>query len=141
MSTSRDNDEKDESPLASTGTSSIETLKVEKERYKESQYMKLYKDLLRKNRGLFQLQRDAKDQAQFADEAALLKEAISSQRQLWLAGIGVGCLTFASLHYLPNYLIRRLGGEAKIKALDAAEAQAKADGTSWIRKTTGKSVI
>lgn len=108
---------------------------MEKERYKETQYMSLYKDLLRKNRGLFQQQRDAED---FADEAALLKEAGSSQRQMWLAGIGIGLLTFASLHYLPTYVIRRLGGEAKVKALHAAEQQAKKDGTAWIRKATGK---
>jgi hypothetical protein len=112
----------------------MDTLRVEKERYKEAQYMSLYKDLFRKNRGLFQQQRDAAD---FADEATLLKEAISSQRQAWLAGIGIGLMTFASLHYLPNYLIRSLGGEAKIKALDLAEQQSKKDGTAWIRKLTG----
>lgn len=99
--------------------------------------MSLYKNLLRNNRDLFQQQRNAEDQAHFADEAALLKEAISSQRQIWVASIGIGLLTFASLHYLPNYLIRSLGGEAKIKALNAAEAQAKKDGTAWIRKATG----
>lgn len=142
MSNSNNNDdEKDAPPLTSTGTSSIETLQVEKERSNETQYMSLYKDLLGNNRGLFQQQRDAHDQAQFAEEAALLKEAISSQRQLWLAGIGIGLLTFASLHYLPTYLIRSVGGEAKVKALRAAEAQAKKDGTAWIRKTTGKAVV
>jgi hypothetical protein len=117
----------------------MEILRVEKERYKEVQYMTLYKNLLRKNRDLFQQQRHAEDQIHFADEAALLKEAISSQRQIWFAGIGIGLLTFASLHYLPTYLIRSLGGEAKIKALNAAEAQARKDGTAWFRKATGKS--
>jgi len=131
-----DNDK--ETLLESTGTSSMETLRVEKEKYKESQYMALYKDLLRSHRGLFQEQRDAEEQADFADEAALLKDAISSQRQVWAAGIGIGLLTFASIHYLPTFLIRRLGGEAKVKALDLAEQQAKEDGTAWIRKTTGK---
>lgn len=129
----------DKAPLTSTGTSSMEILRVEKELYKEVQYMTLYKNLLRKNRDLFQQQRHAEDQIHFADEAALLKEAISSQRQIWFAGIGIGLLTFASLHYLPTYLIRSLGGEAKIKALNAAEAQARKDGTAWFRKATGKS--
>lgn len=119
--------------LPSTGTSSMETLRIEKERYKESQYMSLYKDLLRRNRGLLQ-----QEQApEFADEAALLKEAIASQRQLLLAGVGIGLMTFASLHYLPTYLIRRLGGLEKMRALNAAEEQAKKDGTAWIRKLTG----
>lgn len=133
MSDSKDN----VPPLEATGTSSMETLKVERERYKETQYMSLYKELLRKHRGLFQEQRDD-SKADFADEAALLKEAISSQRQVLAAGIGVGLLTFVSLHYLPTYLIRRLGGEKKVKALDIAEQQAKQDGTAWMRKTTGE---
>lgn len=99
--------------------------------------MALYKNLLRNNRGLLQQQRDAEEQADFAEEAALLKEAISSQRQIWLAGFGIGLMTFASLRYLPTFLLRRLGGEAKIKAYDAAEQQSKKDGTYWIRKLTG----
>ena len=133
-----DDGKEDVPPLEATGASSIETLRAEKERYKETQYMSLYKDLLRKHRGLFQEQRDAENQAEFAEEAALLKEAISSQRQALAAGIGVGLLTFVSLHYLPTYLVRRLGGEAKVKALDLAEQQAKQDGTAWIRKATGE---
>jgi hypothetical protein len=100
--------------------------------------MSLYKELLRRNRGLLQEQRDAEDQADFTDEATLLKEAIASQRQVWAAGIGIGLLCFASLHYLPSYLIRRLGGEAKVKALNLAEQQAKEDGTAWMKKMTGK---
>ena len=129
-----DNDK--DAPL-STWTSPMETLKVERERLKEPQYMSLYKELLRRNRGLLQEQRE-EDREDFTDEAALLREAISSQRQVWAAGIGIGLLCFASLHYLPTYLIRRLGGEAKLKALDLAEQQAKVDGTGWLRKTTGK---
>lgn len=114
----------------------METLKVERERFKEPQYMSLYKDLLRRNRGLLQLQRE-EDREDFAEEAALLKEAAASQQQVWAAGIGIGLLCFASLHYLPNYLIRRLGGEAKVKAFNLAEQQARKDGTAWMRKATG----
>jgi hypothetical protein len=125
------------SPLQATGTSKMETLQREKERFKEQQYLSLYKGLLRENRGLLQEQRD-EDVGDFTDEAQLLKGAISSQRQIWIAGIGIGLLTFVSLHYVPTFLIRRLGGEAKVKALDEAERKAKEDGTAMLKNATGK---
>lgn len=134
--TSKDNHEP-LSPLQATGTSKMETLQREKERFKEQQYLSLYKELLRENRGLLQEQRD-EDVGDFADEAQLLKGAISSQRQIWIAGIGIGLLTFVSLHYVPTFLIRRLGGEAKVKALDEAERKAKEDGTAMLKNATGK---
>lgn len=127
----------DDFPLLATGTSSMETLRREKELIREPQYLSLYKGLLRENRGLFSEQRD-EDLSDFTDEATLLKGAVASQRQIWIAGIGIGLLAFVSLHYAPTFLIRRLGGEAKLKALDEAERQAKADGTALLRRVTGK---
>jgi hypothetical protein len=127
----------DDAPLQATGTSSMKTLQREKERFKESQYLSLYKGLLRENRGLLQEQRD-EDVSDFKQEANLLKDAISSQRQIWIAGIGIGLLTFVSLHYAPTFLIRRLGGEAKVKALDEAERKAKEEGTALLKNATGE---
>ena len=129
-------DSRSDEPLKATGTSSMERLVIEKERLKQAKYMSLYKDLLRRNRGLLQEQRE-EDQADFAEEAALLKEAISSQRKVWIAGFGIGMLTFLSLRYLPHYVIRRFGGKDRVKALEEAEQQAKINGTAWVRKATG----
>ena len=128
MSDKTDNDDSEPKPPMFTSGEALRH---------QSKYLSLYEKLLRENHGLFSEQRD-EDVSDFTDEATLLKAVISSQRQLWIAGIGIGLLTFVTLHYAPTFLVRRLGGEAKLKALEEAERQAKADGIAFLRKATGE---
>lgn len=115
--------------------STIESKRMEMERHKERSYLSMYKDRLRKHRGISQEERDG-EKGEFAQEQELVKRVIGSQRQIWIAGVGIGIATFISLHFAPNLLIRWVGGEAKMKAVREADLKARESGTLWIRRST-----
>lgn len=115
--------------------STMESKRMEMELLKERRYFSMYKAWLRKHRGILQQERDG-DTGEFAHEQELIERVIASQRQKWMAGVGIGLAAFASLHFAPNLLIRWIGGEAKIKALREADRQARENGTLWVRRST-----
>lgn len=120
---------------------SMSMLAIEKERWNEPKYRKLYTDLLKKHRGIVggaQEETQCHNPEDFSAELAILKKTMTSEREAMLYGVAAGVVAFASMRYLPKYLIKRFGGQAKLKALREAEEQAKASNVVLLRNATGK---
>jgi len=65
-----------------------------------------------------------------------MKTALTTERDAILYGVAVGFASFVSLRYFPKYMIWRIGGENKLKALKDADAKAKVHNGGIIGKAT-----
>ena len=117
----------------------------------ESQYRSLFKNILKKNSGLINIgasneavesesnekndDNSSMIRSNYKAETDLIQNAISFERNAVLSGIVIGIAAFSSFRYGPNYLIKRFGGEKKVRALmEAEEASRNGSSMTWALK-------
>uniref|UniRef100_A0A7S2UMQ2 Uncharacterized protein n=1 Tax=Attheya septentrionalis TaxID=420275 RepID=A0A7S2UMQ2_9STRA len=106
-----------------------------KERLNQSNYRQLFSDLLSRQKGL--LSKTVEHPEQYAAELKLIKNILTAEREAILIGVLVGVTAFASFRYLPNYLVKRFGGETKANALREAENMSRTQEFYYLRTATG----
>mmetsp|Transcript_22168 Transcript_22168/g.32627 ORF Transcript_22168/g.32627 Transcript_22168/m.32627 type:complete len:292 (+) Transcript_22168:177-1052(+) len=98
---------------------------IEKERSKEPKYRDMIKDLLKKHKGLRGIAESCPDPSIYRAETDIINGAVASERNAWLCGLCVGVVAFASIRYMPRYLIKKVGGEKKLQELREADEMAR----------------
>lgn len=108
----------------------------------ESKYRSLFTKLIKKHAGAVRLASPANGNNDGADnlnlyqtESKLIQNAIASERNAVIAGVAVGIAAFASFRYGPAFLVKRLGGEKKARALKEAEEASRKDPYGWAKSS------
>lgn len=97
----------------------------------EAKHRAIFTSIFKKHAGSIKLD---KAEPCYAQESTLLKSALAAERNAWLFGIGSGLFAFATLHYLPNAVIRRIGSVKKIRALDKSQKASFESQHGWIQR-------
>mmetsp|Transcript_19133 Transcript_19133/g.41696 ORF Transcript_19133/g.41696 Transcript_19133/m.41696 type:complete len:294 (-) Transcript_19133:2180-3061(-) len=125
----------------STGTTVISDAAVAREANNEDQYRALFSDLLKKFKDASSASASSAGRSDvdektehYAAETRLIREAARAEMTAIAGGVAVGLTVFVSLRYLPNHLIRWMGGEAKAKALREAEEVSKKSQTAGLQR-------
>lgn len=104
-------------------TSMISDAAVAREVNNEDRYRALFSNLLKTfssaNNNI-----QVEDTALFEAERKIVQDVASSETASIAAGACVGIAAFLSMRFLPRQLIRLMGGEQKVKALNEADALA-----------------
>jgi hypothetical protein len=111
---------------------SLERERIERERHYTTKYRRLYSALLSKHEGLLQnawsnttTEEEVVTTANQTTESSLLHKIWISERNAMATGLVVTCTVLATLRFSTPLLVRRIGGEAKMQALQKADEEAK----------------
>lgn len=124
------------------GATAISDAAVAREANNEDQYRSLFSGLLKKFKDVASVRTGGgggrKENAEdYAAETRLIRAAAQAEMAAIAGGVAVGVTVFVSLRYLPNHLVRWIGGEAKAKALREAEEASKKSQAAGLQQGVG----
>ena len=128
---------KDVGPAAVESANVMNQLRIEQERGNEQKYRELYMQLMRHH---YEVLRGQPGDA-YRAENEFLRAAKDTEVNSMAFSLIAGTTAFVTLRYFPRAFVYRFGSQERIKALQKAEAEAKASGTRWIRSLTGTCAI
>ena len=94
---------------------------VKKERERELEYKNLFLNLIKTNRSILTSPHEKPED--YEAETKIIKKLMEVEREAIIGSIGVGIAAFLTVRYLPRGAVRMIGGKAKVKAMDEAEAK------------------
>lgn len=94
---------------------------VKKERERELEYKNLFLNLIKTNKSI--LTSPHEKPKDYEAETKIIKKLMEVEREAIIGSIGVGIAAFLTVRYLPRGAVRMIGGKAKVKAMDEAEAK------------------
>jgi hypothetical protein len=113
---------------------------VKKEGEKEGFYKNLFLDLMKKHKDTlfnFSIPHNAND---YNKERLIIKKVMEIERESIVGALAVGVTAFLTVRYFPRFAVRMIGGDAKIRAMEEAEAKQtflKAAGSLLFESTVG----
>jgi hypothetical protein len=113
---------------------------VKKEGEKEGFYKNLFLDLMKKHKDTLFNFSTPQNANHYDKERQIIKKVMEAERESVVGAIAVGVAAFLTVRYFPRFAVRMIGGDAKIRAMEEAEAKQtflKATGSLLFEGTIG----
>jgi len=94
---------------------------IKKEREKEVEYKNIFLNLIKTNRGI--LTSPHENPKDYEAETKIVKKLMEVERDAIIGSVAVGIAAFLTVRYLPRIAVRMIGGDAKVKKMQEAEAK------------------
>jgi len=113
---------------------------AKKEGEKEGFYKNLFLDLMKKHKDTLFNFTTPQNTDDYNKERQIIKKVMEVERESVVSAMVVGVAAFLTVRYFPRFAVRMIGGNAKVRAMEEAEAKQsllKAAGSLLFESTVG----